>query len=250
MPNLIITSVGTSFTLVDEWRGRNLFEGIEDDKLNEMRLDRIDFWEKVEKNENYQQTVETWKEKIRENLARSKNTAEIDSLMAISHKQVGDPPQLLANFETDYVLLLTSDTYLGKYAADVTLPVVKSEILAGENKEQRIWPATVPKLNFNPDGEIDTGEGFFAELVESFSDTINQAQTDFNGKCSQGGRVIFNVTGGFKGSVPFLTIIADRRKARMVYLFEGTNNLVVINFEKKGAEDDRLSHLLENVREV
>jgi hypothetical protein len=234
MPKLIITSVGTSFTLRDETR--DPFKGIEDEKLKEMIEKRIQFWENVETNSGYQATVTTWQDIIIKNLQGSLNTAELESLESVFKTQIGEPSRLLANAETDYIALLASNTYLGNYAADVIEQVTQSKILSGKNPDKRVWKIVVPKLNFNPDREESrpVEKGFIKELVKSFTDTVLVTIKEFQERCKtageESGEIIFNITGGFKGSVPFLTYIADRSKKRMVYLFEGTRHLVVINF--------------------
>jgi putative CRISPR-associated protein (TIGR02619 family) len=110
-------------------------------------------------------------------------------------------------FEPERICLLASDTAEGEFAAELNLRVMR-EVLGRRDVEAR----RVPGLDVRMEGIFETLQQFFAKTL----------------RIDDRDAVQFNVTGGYKGTVPMLTLIAERRKWSLFYQHEDYDEAVCL----------------------
>lgn len=110
------------------------------------------------------------------------------------------------------IFLLCSDTILSKLAGEIikekALPSVDNSLKIGEIKTiygLQIWDRT----------EFNKG---MANLISEIYSIANEYWDD----------VAINITGGYKATIPFLTIIAQLNKCSLYYIFEETDALMEV----------------------
>ncbi len=125
--------------------------------------------------------------------------AEVQSLVKIQQEQ---------NTSIDAYLLAT-DTELSKLACQI----IKNVFDSNENYNV--------KIHYNE--EVDTIKGLKVNNSNSFKDGLNCLLTRFYKICEgYFENVILNVTGGYKGLIPFLTILGQANKIPIKYIYEDT----------------------------
>ena len=111
----------------------------------------------------------------------------------------------------DFHLLLHTDTYLGTVTAEILEYFLKSRGL-------QVGKFLAKDLN------TDSTEAFewsLGEIIKDLSQTIE-------GYRARGYEIIFNLTGGFKGSNSFLQTMASLYADKSIYIFETGKELLVI----------------------
>ena len=129
-------------------------------------------------------------------------SAEIDSLMKISkmHKDIT-------------VYLLSTDTISSRIASELL-----KELLASKGF----------KVNFNEKQDVISGlqvNDSKAFMMEGLSNLINRINGIADGYYEN---IIFNITGGYKGIIPYMTILAIVNSCDIVYKYEFTDSLLTI----------------------
>ncbi len=190
----VITTVGTSlFTNFNSRSNaiKNTYEDLEDSPHADWnnQKERI---EQIRNNEGFKQ----W---ISNNLSSS--CAEISSTIKIAEKEQDELE----------VYLIATDTILSRLACEIII----------EQKFNNV------KFKFNSDQDV------IKDLTVKQGDKFPKGLTNLIiriGQISEEyyGHVIFNITGGFKGVVPYLTLMAQINQAKLYYLFEDENTLLSI----------------------
>lgn len=125
--------------------------------------------------------------------------AEVQSLIKIQQEQ---------NAQIDSYLLAT-DTQLSKLACQIIKHLFDS------NESYNV------KIHYNE--EVDTLKGLKVNNSTSFKEGLNSLLTRFYKICEgYFENVILNVTGGYKGIIPFLTILGQANKIPIKYIYEDT----------------------------
>jgi len=134
----------------------------------------------------------------------SKASAEIASILKIKE-----------NFKDDLeVYLLATDTIVSRLAAEII-----EEVLLDDGDI---------RVMFNP--QSDVIEGLQVEDYKSFVETglrklVKRIEQIIN---YYPDNVIFNITGGYKGVIPYLTILGQINRCEIVYIYEETETLITI----------------------
>ena len=194
----IITMVGTSMfenylkENQDDSTFRNYIDALKDRRADEYKdnKDRVG---------QIKQRLSPW-------LNHNENSsAEIKSLVKLKH-------ELNESFG---IYLLSSDTILSKLAGEILqerLPefadLSSSEIHLGEIKGLQVWD----RDDFSRKGMI------------SLIDEIYRIASEY------WNNLIINITGGYKATVPYLTIIAQVNRCKVYYIFEDTDALIEIPY--------------------
>ncbi len=129
-------------------------------------------------------------------------SAEIKSIKKIQQ-------QLNDNIE---VFLLTSDTLLGILAGEIIKEKLKEILNLDNPKDEKISSLQIQDSQ---------------EFINGMNNLINKiygiAKEYWND-------VIINITGGFKATVPYLTILGQINKCKIYYIFEDTDALIEIPY--------------------
>jgi len=192
-----ITMVGTSlfenYTKVNsgDKTFKNYLEDLKDKRLNEY--------------ENNKDRIKYIKKKILDCLYNNRNaSAEIKSLIKLKQ-------ELNEDFE---IYLLVSDTVLSKLAGEILNEnltqfdvLSSSRISLKEIKNLQIWER----------------DSFIKGMVSLINAIYSIAREYWD-------NVIINITGGYKATVPYLTILGQVNKCDIYYIFEETDALIKIPY--------------------
>jgi putative CRISPR-associated protein (TIGR02619 family) len=204
MSKLIITTVGTSIIT------NKLYEARFDTKIARLK-DGIS----ISNNE----IVSSTKKNILNNLLnKSSNkllSAEIASLKAF--KEATGP----GISEDDLIALFTTDTEDGKFCAEVNKVVLESTKWC----KNITGPFVIEGLKTRRTEEDE-------DISETFKDAgliKLKEKTEKLIRENQYSEKYFNITGGFKATIPFITILAFEKGMSLFYLYEESNDLILIN---------------------
>lgn len=117
--------------------------------------------------------------------------------------------------QSDEVILLTSDTAEGRACGTAVSSTV-----------QRIFGTSDVRLIRVPDLQARDGERLKKRGIPNLINLMTPILQDPQRRYSGG--VILNPTGGFKGVVPFMTVLGMLYGAKVVYMFEFSNQLVTL----------------------
>lgn len=187
----VITTVGTS--LFENYIEKNPKQI--DDKYPELINKEFSEWD------NYKTYIKSIKEKISLlNYSDPNISAEVKSILKIKGS-VNDDIK---------IYFICSDSILTKLAADCISAELKVNGISFE--ESRI----VDNLNTKEHLEFE---------LKGLTNLIDKIEGICNGYF---GDVILNVTGGYKGTVPYLTIWAQLNSVPIKYIFENSESLITI----------------------
>ncbi|HHG89764.1 MAG TPA: putative CRISPR-associated protein [Devosia sp.] len=130
-------------------------------------------------------------------------SAELNAILSYE-EEFEEPP-------TFHHVLVVTDTFVGRQAADVL-----SGWLSGQGMSVEIWSIK----------DLRTARG--EELRLALSGIVPDLVERIEGAEDDGWRVVFNLTGGFKGINGFLQTAAMLWASETVYLFEGSEELMHI----------------------
>jgi putative CRISPR-associated protein (TIGR02619 family) len=197
----VITMVGTSIF-------ESYMEEIKDDEDFSYKVDYLKD-KSAQEFEGSRRRINSIKEKLKGWIGKEKNkqniSAEVKSLMKLQE-------ELREEVE---IYLLCSDTILSK--------------LAGEILEEYI---TENLNDFNViDVKCDEIDKLQVKDREEFSDgLVNLINKIYHIAGGYWGNLIINITGGFKATVPYLTILAQVNRCPIYYIFEETDTLIKIPY--------------------
>lgn len=194
----IISMVGTSIyenylEKNDNSSVKNYLKDLENKKADE-------FDSQKERIKKIKEALKEWikKERDSENLS-----AEIKSIVRLKE-------ELKDNFE---IHLLCSDTVLSKLAAELIRDILPNLI----NNHDEVKVKIVEDLQIWDRKKFIEG---MVRLIRSISGIANDFWRD----------VVINITGGFKATIPYLTILAQINKCEIYYIFEKTDALIKIPY--------------------
>lgn len=227
MPKLILVTVGTSALFEhSDWKNGsngNYWEKPEDliARLEQEALNN----QSTEYNHQKNQVLSALKSNLEYYYANNEQglntlSAEVASLLAMEKAERKDPTTGKVIFKIgkigsgDKIVLLHSDTVDGKLCAEVNEIVLKSNIagrvICGNVEIKKI------------DGlQVDDPEKFLNPGLKNLETAI---------KSYSGGTQDYylNVTGGFKGVLPYAALLAWDNLMTVVYLFERSTGIIVI----------------------
>lgn len=138
---------------------------------------------------------------LKENHIRTEVSAEINTLNALN----------LVEF--DRVVLLSTDTAMGHLCSQILKECIVNTFSL---KDENVIVCQIEKLQVDDSRKLRE-KGLF-QLVKTVISIIEESDYHYD--------IIINPTGGYKGVVPFLTIIAMLYRKRCVYKFEFSNTLI------------------------
>jgi len=191
----IITTVGTSVfaNYFDEEKNKDI-DTTKKGHYKKLKEKPFSEWEKYKKRINALKPIIL-------NWIGWNSSAEIKSLIKIS-KMLNEKLE---------VYLLTSDTILSNFAAEIIKEYFKG------NKQisiRQIIP--VKKL------QVFNAEEFSREGLVNLISAIERVANDYYDD------IIFNITGGYKAVIPYMTIMAQINQCDIYYIFEDTDALIKI----------------------
>jgi len=192
----VVSTVGASIleNYIKDGNQSNLYEYL--------KTLSIDQWESSNFYiENNKKTVLNWAN------GREDASAEIKSIIKISQELKDDLD----------VYLIATDTVISKFASQII-----SKWFENFNGEQKIKVIFNDQIQVIKKLQMENRNDFEKEgipnLLNWFSKNFGEYFDD----------VIFNLTGGYKGLIPFLTILAQINKIPIYYKFEDTEELIKI----------------------
>jgi len=201
----VITMVGTSLF-------ENYFEnesGNRDIKnfYETLKSKRSKDWDDEKRRiEIIRDSIKRWIKKQENNQHNKVNiSAEIKSLIKLKE-------ELEDELE---IFLLCSDTILSRLSGEIIKEVIPSiEILEIENQD---------------DVKVEVIKGLQVENKKEFKDGLENLVNEIE-KISGGfwDNVVINITGGYKATIPYLTILAQIFRCPLYYIFEETDELICI----------------------
>jgi len=197
--NFILTSCGLSI-LTNYLREEHKIQPKEIYKYSNSNENEIDV--------DFLTTIKKAVNEIKENIASfsenelKKLSAELNTLVTFYNNQFN---------AQDFHLLLYTDTYLGSLTADILEHFLNSKGL-------QVNKFLAKDLNTNSTEEFELS---LSEIIKELSNTI-EGYRDSNYE------IIFNLTGGFKGSNSFLQTMASLYADKSIYIFETGKELLVI----------------------
>jgi len=205
MSKLIITTVGTSvitnklYSTKFETEIKELVDDVKDPRY---------FTEIVN------DTVHNIVNKLNNNVPNKQLSAELASLRAFKNNSK------LGISNDDVIVLFSTDTEEGKFCAKVN-----EEVLRTIN-----WCQIQPYIAIKGLKTKRTKED--EDITKNFIDAAlvtlkNKTEELLNGQTYTG--KYFNITGGFKGTIPFVTVLAFEKQMNIFYLYEESNDLIVIS---------------------
>ncbi len=191
----VITPVGTS--LFENYREKNALE-----YYDEIKDCFHKDWE------NYKREIERIQDPLLKWARSSENSsAEIKSIMKIKD-EVKD--------ELD-IYLLASDTIVSRLAAEIITEIMKERFDGKSGLTVKFEPGYVVKSL-----QIRNRKEFAQEGLSNFINIIEKISGEYFDN------LIFNITGGYKVLLPYMTIISQVFKVPSYYIFEDTDELIKI----------------------
>jgi len=143
-------------------------------------------------------------------------SAELASLLAMHNEtSIG---KITAQ---DKIVLLHSDTADGKLCAEVNKEVIQSDMVINGDVKKDAWNVDVPICI---DGLDATNPIAFENRgLSNFQNKIEHCLINFNSE------KFLNVTGGYKGLIPFGTLLAYKNEITLVYLFEKSKGMIILD---------------------
>ncbi|SMC09198.1 hypothetical protein [Nitratiruptor tergarcus] len=203
----IVTTVGTSLVtnIINPLRNKcNLIQSEKEALENFSKLFKKDYREK----ESFSKEFNALKDFIKENITfDEKTSAEIKSLIAIQKNEK------FKNFSIDIELIAT----------DSILSPLCSEILKELIEKNSNYRVNFDEKNIIKDLQVADYKRYKKGLINLLN-RLNQIGS--NGEYF--GDMVLNVTGGFKGVIPYMTIFGQVNKIPIFYIFEFTDALIEI----------------------
>ncbi len=199
----VITTVGTSiFSNYDRVK-----KDIDWDYLNKP------FKEKDEKKSlSEKKKVLNWINTLHDPFLAS---AEIKSLLKLKAEKNGDLE----------VYLLATDTISSSLAAEIV-----KEILENNNFTVHFNPEldVIGDLQVEDYNRFERGKDNLIKRISDLIDTFTKDKSGDKKRKYIRKNILFNITGGYKGVIPILTILAQLYECEIFYIFEKSNNPITI----------------------
>lgn len=224
-PVEVFVTVGTS--ALEELDGFEVSEVIDD--LNKDRAGYQNSDEQANKSDIYKNYRDKVKDALENKLSSyagpedkqfSRFCAEWGSLLAMKSEGMLSP-----DFSQNRIILLHSDSPEGRLCAEVVAATISgakdhAKLLDNPNL-LRIW--MVKGLN------VTDPETFKGESLESLREIVKEyCGEPINEPCPEGLQRFFNITGGYKGLIPYATILAWDYCMTLCYLYERSDRLIYL----------------------
>jgi len=191
----VITTVGTS--VFDNYFNQNNNSSFQ---LYYNKLENKSFSEWSD----YKEYIDKLKQGIKGWIKGAKDaSAEITSILKIREELQGE--------ELD-VYLLATDTILSALAAEIIKDYFEDKVNAYFNNQNDI----ISEL------QVKDKSSFIKKGLPNLINRINQISAGF------WENILFNITGGYKGVIPYLTIISTINRCEIKYIFEKSEELITI----------------------
>jgi len=204
MSKLIITTVGTSII-----NNKHLITG-DSDKRKVRNLQNEDISDN-DYNYLFNKTVNNLKDTISNNGPNVMLSAELASLRTFKQTYGLD--------KNDVIYLISTDTEDGLFCADVNKKVLESQRCCHICEPIRIEGLHTKETETNKNIAKDFKKCGLENFDKKVKEIINS-----NLSCKK----YFNITGGFKGIIPYSTMLAFANDMRLIYLYEESKDLIVI----------------------
>lgn len=196
----VITMVGTS--IFDNYKDKYKDDKNFADDVEELRDKRAsEFEEAIRIIDRIKNKINKWIEKERD---RENISAEIKSLVKLKE-------ELKDEFE---IYLLCSDTILSKVAGEIIENFITSNIDMFNANDLKCY--LIDDLQVKDRTEFSRGG--MPNIIKKFYSISNGFWDD----------LIINITGGFKATIPYLTILGQINRCPIYYIFEATDVLIRI----------------------
>ncbi|PMP91036.1 MAG: hypothetical protein C0170_05425 [Hydrogenobaculum sp.] len=198
----VIVTVGTSifenYLKIDKSNTnfKNAYFFFKDNKKTASDLDR----ESVRKRDIEKVFNESYFENGGENVC-----AEIKSLLAIKK-------ELREGFD---IYLISSDTAMGRLAAEIIKNAIRNYYPEFSDCELEIFK--VSNLQVWDRKKFDDG------MTELINTIYNIANSDWD-------NVVINISGGYKATIPYITMLGQINRCPIYYIFEDTDSLIKIPY--------------------
>lgn len=211
MSKLIITTVGTS-VISNELYPKEFNNYINELTNGKPLRDEI-------KRIVTDRTVEKINLSVITNLPKNMLSAEISSIKAFKfNKDLG------LSKDDDVIALFSTDTEDGKFCAEVNKKVLEKLGWCKVLETITITGLKTKKIKENEDISKNFKEVGLKKLKEEIDKLLE------NSKYKQ---QYFNITGGYKAIVPFATILAFEKGMSLLYLYEESDDLILIKPPEK-----------------
>ena len=124
------------------------------------------------------------------------------------------------------MVLLVSRSCIGRMAGRINAAIFREHLFVGKG-DREVCTETVNDLRL----EGIRGDGEVAESLSAQARKIYHRHLDSR-------TPLFNITGGFKGLIPVITIICMRDNRTMLYLHDSMKGTIRLRFEG-GQEDEQ-----------
>lgn len=208
MSKLIITTVGTS--TIDKC----LPPGF-GDNINEL-IDGVPLNSVADIEGIISKTVSNIRTRIANEVTNKFLSAEIASLRAFKNSET------LGLSSDDVIALLSTDTEDGKFCARVNKQVL-DELGWCKVLDPIVITGMKTKMT-EEDGDISISKSFVDAGLKSMKEIVEKLLDKH--QCD---KKYFNITGGFKATIPFATILAFEKGGSLIYLYEESSDLIVIS---------------------
>ncbi len=200
----VITTVGTSIF-------ENCQKSDNDYQINWNYIDKpLSEWDE-RRNRREKEKVKAW---IGNVVDRSKISAEIKSILKLKED----------NNELD-VYLLATDTIASRLAAEII-----KEFLEKDDFRVYFDPSydVIKDLQIKDLERFEKGKNNLIDRISELIDGFVEDKEDDKRRKFIRENVVFNITGGYKGIIPILTILAQLYEIRLFYVFEDSNDAIKI----------------------
>ncbi|MBE0427720.1 MAG: putative CRISPR-associated protein [Nitrospirae bacterium] len=212
MSKLIITTVGTSIRSNKLYPSE--FNTYMDALVNGTPLTSV---------RNIKNIINRTADKVIENFNNNRPnkflSAEIASLRAFKNNDK------LGFSNDDVIALLSTDTEDGKFCAEVNKRVLKELNWCTVLEPMVIKGLKTKKIREDEDISKSFKEAGLNSLKEKVESLLNRQEYT---------EKYFNITGGFKATIPFITILSFEKGMSLIYLYEESNDLIIISPPETG----------------
>jgi CRISPR/Cas system-associated protein Csm6 len=222
MPRLIITTVGTSGIC-----GRRIIPDTNEAAICENLM-------KGEKTHGRERVAEALAARMAEEwlkepsaIFRDRLSAELASLWMFDKYLKERSPDRQGIRRGDTIALFSSDTVAGEFCTKVNQTVLQKLVC------DDVRPVTIEGLKVDtseaetPIGTEQDKESFAQQFVTTGKDNLLKNVRVLAGEKDWGEEKYFNITGGFKGAIPFSTLIAFEHHMTLFYLYEESELILI-----------------------
>ena|GEM_PF-2244125 len=217
---IVITTLGTSI-LTNCDRHYKKVENLELTDQEKAYLKQESKHETPARSKEYRERVSKWlDEKCKDKEGYEKASAEFNSLLKIwdEYKNLG--------YNKIETYLIGTDTVAAKIAGEF----IRERINNSERKDKIEVKdlIVVPGLDVSSKGSFENGVDKLIYAIDQLIGDVIQCK-DRNKRKKISESICFNVSGGYKGVIPIMTILAQLYECEITYIFQEYKKLIVIS---------------------